>query len=141
MSTYLAWGWEGSGRIPKGSRTCDVSPGLSHGPGGEASPVLQREVLTPGKGIQVGDVAVPVLFREGQGEGGSAPAHEKAQGAGWRGGGGPLGPHLPRKQEEPADVSPAGNRPAGNRITLSQCAKNGYKAALLKVWSEDPEGS
>lgn len=87
MSTYLAWSWEGSGRIPKGSPTCDVSPGLSNGPGGEASPVLQREGLTLGKGIQVGDVAVPVLVREVQGEGGSAPAHERAHGALWAGGG------------------------------------------------------
>lgn len=113
MSTYLAWGWEGSGRIPKGSRTCDVSPGLSHGPGGEASPVLQREVLTPGKGIQVGDVAVPVLFREGQGEGGSAPAHEKAQGAGWRGGGGLLDLTYPESRKNQQMLAPQGTDQQG----------------------------
>lgn len=38
-----------------------------------------------------------VLFRKGQGEGGTAPARERAQGAGLSWGMG-VGHHLPRKQ-------------------------------------------
>lgn len=81
MSTYLGWGWESSERIPKGSNIYALSPGSSGGPGGDAGPVLQREEQTQAK-AHGGAMWLLVLFREGQGGGGSDPACERSQGGG-----------------------------------------------------------
>lgn len=89
----------GVGRIPKGSGICGMFPGLSDGPGGEASLVLQREGLTWARAPKR-EMWLFVLFREGQGERGSAPAHERAQGAGLGGGrGGDLDLTYPESRE------------------------------------------
>ena len=127
MSTYLAWGWEGARRIPKGRGTCGASPRLRGGPGGDTGPVLQRGGLIqpkahrrergcsffPGRAVERG--AVPPPQAVGQGNWGRTSPESN-------------------ENQQKTDRQ-------GTSSLDSQGAKNGRKAAILKVGSGDPVGS
>lgn len=110
MSNYLARGWRGQQRIPKGSGTCGPSPDRRSGPGGETAQVLWGEWRGVARRAQERERAV----------------QERAQDALWGGSG--------LTQDRTEQISRELNLPG------SLCAKNGFQAAVLKVWPRNPGG-